>query len=167
MVKELKANRTATDLIPLIKPGFDSGVNEQPTSRISGSYGTSANLKVHLRFMIAVRYERGVYLPRQELWLDPWDAKRFAFVSHAHADHIAPHKEIIVSERTAHLMQSRLPGPRTEHILPFGERGMVHAACTIPLSPNGNMCSVRGPGSRLCINRAVRSETMISLCGAM
>ena len=88
MVKELKANRTATDLIPLIKPGFDSGVNEQPTSRISGSYGTSANLKVHLRFMIAVRYERGVYLPRQELWLDPWDAKRFAFVSHAHADHI-------------------------------------------------------------------------------
>ena len=72
--------------------------------------------------MIDVRFERGVYLPRQDLWLDPWDAKRFAFVSHAHLDHIAPHDEIIVSERTARLMRSRLPGSRTEHVLPFGER---------------------------------------------
>ena len=76
--------------------------------------------------MIEVRYERGVYLPHQDLWLDPWDAKRFAFVSHAHGDHIAPHQEIIVSQRTARLMQSRLPGNRTEHILPFGERRTVH-----------------------------------------
>ncbi|HJX81139.1 MAG TPA: DNA ligase, partial [Candidatus Udaeobacter sp.] len=76
--------------------------------------------------MIEVLYDRGVYLPRQNLWLDPWDAKRFAFVSHAHSDHIAPHEEIIVSERTARLMQSRLPGSRTEHILPFGERRTVH-----------------------------------------
>jgi ATP-dependent DNA ligase I len=78
-----------------------------------------------LGFVIEIRYERGVYLPRQDLWLDPWDAKRFAFVSHAHSDHIAPHEEIIVSERTARLMQSRLPGFRTEHILPFGEKRMV------------------------------------------
>lgn len=75
--------------------------------------------------MIDVRFERGVYLPQQELWLDPWDTKRFAFVSHAHSDHIAPHNEVIVSERTARLMQSRLPGMRTEHVLPFGERRTV------------------------------------------
>src|SRR6266545_1489528 len=75
--------------------------------------------------MIDVRFERGVYLPRQDLWLDPWDAKRFAFVSHAHMDHIALHDEVIVSERTARLMQSRLPGERTEHALPFGERRTV------------------------------------------
>ena len=76
--------------------------------------------------MIDVRYDRGVYLPQQDLWLDPWDAKRFAFVSHAHSDHIAPHDEIILSERTARLMQARLPGTRTEHVLPFGERRTVH-----------------------------------------
>ena len=70
--------------------------------------------------MIKVQYERGVYLPAQDLWLDPWDAKPFAFVSHAHSDHIAPHKEIIVSERTARLMQARMPGQREEHMLPFG-----------------------------------------------
>jgi DNA ligase 1 len=88
--------------------------------------------------MIEVRYERGVYLPRQDLWLDPWDAKRFAFVSHAHSDHIAPHKEIIVSERTARLMQSRLPGSRTEHILPFGEKRMVHGV-DLMLLPAGHI----------------------------
>jgi DNA ligase-1 len=75
--------------------------------------------------VINVQYERGVYLPAQDLWLDPWDAKPFAFVSHAHSDHIAPHQEIIVSERTARLMQARLPGERNEHVLPFGEMRTV------------------------------------------
>src|SRR6266699_199029 len=76
--------------------------------------------------VIDVCFERGVYLPQQDLWLDPWDAKRFAFVSHAHSDHVAPHDEIILSDRTARLMHARLPGIRTEHALPFGKRRTVH-----------------------------------------
>lgn len=76
--------------------------------------------------MIEVRYERGVYLPAHDLWLDPWDPKRFAFVSHAHSDHIAPHQEMILSERTARLMQSRMPGTRIEHVLRFSEQRCVH-----------------------------------------
>ena len=71
--------------------------------------------------MIRVQYERGVYLPNENVWLDPSDPKSFAFVSHAHSDHIAPHHEIIVSERTSRLMQARLPGKRHEHVLPFGQ----------------------------------------------
>jgi DNA ligase-1 len=73
-----------------------------------------------------VRYERGVYLPQQDLWLDPWEPKRFAFISHAHSDHIAPHNEIIVSPGTARLLQARMPGPRNEHVLPFGEKHRLH-----------------------------------------
>ena len=88
--------------------------------------------------MIEVRYERGVYLPHQDLWLDPWDAKRFAFVSHAHSDHIAPHEEIVVSERTARLMQNRLPGSRLEHILPFGEKQTVRGI-ELMLLPAGHI----------------------------
>ncbi len=76
--------------------------------------------------MIEVRYERGVYLPAYDLWLDPWDPKPFAFVSHAHSDHIAPHEEVILSERTARLMQARVPGSRREHVLAFGEQRRVH-----------------------------------------
>src|SRR6478672_6841188 len=75
--------------------------------------------------MIEIHYERGIYLPQPDLWLDPWEAKRFAFISHAHSDHIAPHQEIIVSERTARLLERRLPGDRAEHILPFGEKRSV------------------------------------------
>jgi DNA ligase 1 len=76
--------------------------------------------------VIDVRYERGIYLPQQDLWLDPWDGKRFAFVSHAHSDHVAPHDEIIVSPGTARLLQARMSGLRREHILPFGEKHRVH-----------------------------------------
>jgi ATP-dependent DNA ligase I len=88
--------------------------------------------------VINVRFERGVYLPQQDLWLDPWDAKRFAFVSHAHIDHIAPHDEVIVSERTARLMQSRLQGGRTEQVLPFGERRTVRGF-DVMLLPAGHI----------------------------
>jgi DNA ligase 1 len=88
--------------------------------------------------VIEVRYDRGVYLPWQDLWLDPWDAKRFAFVSHAHSDHIAPHSEIILSERTARLMQARMPGRRTEHVLPFGEQRVVHDI-NVTLLPAGHI----------------------------
>ena len=88
--------------------------------------------------MIEVRYNRGVYLPEQDLWLDPWDAKPFAFVSHAHSDHIAPHQEIILSERTARLLQARMPGQRKEHVLAFGERHSIRGI-DITLLPAGHI----------------------------
>src|SRR4051812_34800010 len=88
--------------------------------------------------VIEVRYERGVYLPDQDVWLDPWDAKPFAFVSHAHSDHIAQHDEIIVSERTARLMQARMPGERREHVLNFGEKTTVRGL-DITLVPAGHI----------------------------
>jgi ATP-dependent DNA ligase I len=88
--------------------------------------------------VIKVRYERGVYLPNEDIWLDPWDAKAFAFVSHAHSDHIAPHDEIIVSERTARLMQARLPGERNEHVLNFGERTTIRGL-DVTLIPAGHI----------------------------
>ncbi len=88
--------------------------------------------------MIEVQYERGVFLPQQNLWLDPWEAKDFAFVSHAHSDHIAPHREIIVSERTARLMQARLPGEREEILLPFGRETNV-GGMRVTLLPAGHI----------------------------
>lgn len=88
--------------------------------------------------MISVQYERGVYLPNEDIWLDPWDAKPFAFVSHAHSDHIAPHDEIVVSERTSRLMQARLPGERHEHVLAFGERSTVRGL-DLTLLPAGHI----------------------------
>src|SRR5437660_7705609 len=88
--------------------------------------------------MLEVRYSHGVFLPAHDLWLDPWEAKRLAFVSHAHSDHIAPHQEIILSERTARWMQVRMPGRRVEHVLPFGEKCRVHDV-DLTLLPAGHI----------------------------
>ncbi len=88
--------------------------------------------------MIQVQYERGVFLPEENVWLDPRDPKPFAFVSHAHSDHIAPHGEIIVSERTSRLMRARLPGERKEHVLNFGVPTMVDGL-QVTLLPAGHI----------------------------
>jgi len=70
--------------------------------------------------MIQVRYLRGLELPDLGLWLDPSRRKPFAFVSHAHSDHIGNHGEVIASVGTSRLMAARLPGKRREHLLAFG-----------------------------------------------
>ncbi len=57
--------------------------------------------------MIEVRFQRGLHLPELDLWLDPWDAKPWAFVSHAHADHFARHESALCSETTASLVHER------------------------------------------------------------
>ncbi len=97
-----------------------------------------AGIRKYFFAVIEVRYERGVYLPKQDVWLDPRDEKRFAFVSHAHGDHIAPHQEVIVSQRTARLMQVRVPGSRVEHALPFGERRSIRGV-DLMLIPAGHI----------------------------
>jgi hypothetical protein len=70
--------------------------------------------------VIEVRFQRGLHLPELDLWLDPWDAKPRAFVSHAHADHFARHESALCSDVTAalvrkrfHLAESRNPSRTT------------------------------------------------------
>jgi len=87
---------------------------------------------------IDVRYARGLELPHQGLWLDPSEARPFAFVSHAHADHIAAHAEVIASAGTARLMRARLGGTRREHLLEFGQT-MRHGNFQITLLPAGHI----------------------------
>jgi DNA ligase-1 len=57
--------------------------------------------------LIEVRFQRGLHLPELDLWLDPWDAKPRAFVSHAHADHFARHQSALCSDVTATLLHRR------------------------------------------------------------
>ena len=75
--------------------------------------------------VLAFQYHRGgVYLPQLELWLDPHEPHSGAekvFVSHAHSDHIAEHREVILSAPTSQFMQARLGGAPEERILSFGQ----------------------------------------------
>src|SRR4051812_10390041 len=126
-----------------IDPGA-TGVPGRRSSRLL-IYASECGSPCVINRVIDVRYDRGVYLPTQNLWLDPWDAKPLAFVSHAHSDHIAPHSEIIVSERTARLMQARMPGERREHVVNFGERKTIHGL-DITLIPEIGRASCRERG---------------------
>lgn len=71
--------------------------------------------------MIPIHYARGLALPAHGLCLDPQLAQPFAFVSHAHSDHLAAHAEIVASPATARFMAARLRGARREHLPEFGE----------------------------------------------
>lgn len=57
--------------------------------------------------MIEVVFNRGLYLPEMDFWLDPWDAKESAFVSHAHADHFSRHERALCSTLTGRLLRAR------------------------------------------------------------
>jgi DNA ligase-1 len=57
--------------------------------------------------VIEVVFNRGIYLPELDFWLDPWDVKESAFVSHAHADHFARHGNALCSALTAKLLRAR------------------------------------------------------------
>ncbi len=86
-----------------------------------------------------------LHIPELGLWLDPHEPQlgpEKVFVSHAHSDHIAPHREVILSAPTAKLMQARVPGQRHEHILNFGEKGQFEAdakSFQITLLPAGHI----------------------------
>jgi len=68
-------------------------------------------------------HSAGILLPELGLWLDAREARKGperVFISHAHADHVARHREVIVSEATGELLGARLPGRRVEHRLAWG-----------------------------------------------
>ena len=85
-----------------------------------------------------VTFERGIFLPELDLWLDPQDERDTAFVSHAHSDHIGNHREVILSEITGSLMATRLPGSRVEHSLPF-RSPIDFRGASITLLPAGHI----------------------------
>jgi DNA ligase 1 len=86
-----------------------------------------------------IQFNNGVWLPQIGWWLDAHYPVERSFVSHAHFDHLAPHKEIICSEGTAKLMRARMPAERREHILPFGRTEALTDDTTVTLHPAGHI----------------------------
>jgi DNA ligase 1 len=83
--------------------------------------------------------EGSVYLPEIDLWCDAHKPVAQSFVSHAHFDHIALHKKIIVSEGTQRLMSARLPGQREEVVLPYDLPYAFDAETELRLFPAGHI----------------------------
>ncbi|SPE50590.1 putative DNA ligase [Verrucomicrobia bacterium] len=100
----------------------------------------SSLVQLHIEF-----HDGGLRLAELGLWLDahePQTGPERVFVSHAHSDHVAPHREVILSAPTARLMAARLGGARLEHVLNFGEPRRFEygpAAFQLTLVPAGHI----------------------------
>ena len=86
-----------------------------------------------------VLFKGGVYLPQIGWWLDARRSQCRAFVSHAHGDHIAAHKEIVATRTTASLMRLRLGGKRQETILDYDQPWQSDFGCELRLFPAGHI----------------------------
>jgi Cft2 family RNA processing exonuclease len=86
-----------------------------------------------------VRHKQGVHLPQIGWWLDAQKSQARSFVSHAHSDHIASHREIIATRATASLMRLRVGGKREEHILDYGQPFTADFGCEVKLYPAGHI----------------------------
>lgn len=93
-----------------------------------------------------VQYPRGsLHLPQIDWWLDAHRPVARSFVSHAHFDHLARHREVLLTPGTAALMQARLPdrkGHRVQRILPFRQTEALsadHPDVAVTLYPAGHI----------------------------
>ncbi|HEY7912004.1 MAG TPA: MBL fold metallo-hydrolase [Blastocatellia bacterium] len=68
-----------------------------------------------------VVYDRGIYLPEIELWMDATRPRALSVISHAHADHIQSHKEIIATPATAKIFEHRVK-PTDSILLDFFDK---------------------------------------------
>ncbi|HNU51410.1 MAG TPA: MBL fold metallo-hydrolase [Verrucomicrobiota bacterium] len=87
----------------------------------------------------------GLWLPAQGLWLDPRRRRTGpepVVVTHAHADHIGAHRQVILTRPTARFMRLRLGGRRAERIVAFGEPLTLEGPAglyTLTLLPAGHI----------------------------
>ena len=86
-----------------------------------------------------VRQADGVNLPQVGWWLDARRAQARCFVSHAHSDHIGPHREILATRATASLIRLRMAGKRHETILEYGQPWTAEFGCEMKLFPAGHI----------------------------
>ena len=65
-------------------------------------------LKRNAAIKVEVVFDRGIYLPELELWLDALRKQDFSAISHAHSDHIARHRRTVLTPGTELLLRDYL-----------------------------------------------------------
>ncbi len=103
-----------------------------------------------------IQPHKGIHLPQIGWWLDAHSGVARSFVSHAHSDHIAPHREIVCTAATARLLRERLSGSRREHVLAYGRTEQITPDTTVTLHPAGHIL-----GSAQCLLTHEREGTLL------
>ena len=83
-----------------------------------------------------VVFDRGLYIPELDLWLDSTRKKDRSVISHAHSDHTARHQRPIVTPNTLLLLRDYLK-KADPIVLPYGEP-LEASTYTVSLHPAGH-----------------------------
>ena len=96
-----------------------------------------------------VVFDRGVYLPELELWLDSRRKQDSSVISHAHSDHTGRHRRPVVTPNTLLLLRDYLKNSDPV-VLPYGEP-METPTHTLTLYPAGHCL---GSAQTLVVSKA-------------
>ncbi len=110
-----------------------------------------------------VVFDRGIFLPQLDLWLDSLRKRDTSVVSHAHSDHIARHRQPVLTRGTRILLGDYLS--RSEPVeLEYGEP-LETPAYTVSLHPAGHclgsaqtLVTDRSSGERLLYTGDLRIQ---------
>jgi Cft2 family RNA processing exonuclease len=102
----------------------------------------------------------GLYVASADLWLDGHSARPLSLVSHAHSDHVRPHRAIVATPATCDLIAARFRQRSAFRPLPFGEP-LVRNGHRVTLFPAGHVLGsaqtlVEHAGTRLLYSGDVR-----------
>ena len=119
-------------------------VRARPAHAILGCAATGGK-----GFLVDVAFDRGVYLPQLDLWLDSLRQRDTSVVSHAHSDHVARHRRPVLTHATRVLLGDYFS--KCEPVaLAYGEP-LATADYAITLHPAGHCL---GSAQTLVIDRA-------------
>ena len=96
-----------------------------------------------------VVFDRGVFVPELDLWLDSRRKRETSVISHAHSDHTARHHRPVVTPNTLLLLRDYLKNSDPV-VLPYGEP-LETPTHTITLHPAGHCL---GSAQTLVVSRA-------------
>ena len=96
-----------------------------------------------------VVFDRGVYVPELDLWLDSRRKRDLSIISHAHSDHTGRHRRPVVTPNTLLLLRDYLKNA-DPIVLPFGET-LDFSTHTITLYPAGHCL---GSAQTLVVSKA-------------
>ena len=96
-----------------------------------------------------VVFDRGVYVPQLDLWLDSRRKRESSVISHAHSDHTGRHRRPIVTPNTLLLLRDYLKNA-DPIVLPYGET-LDTPTHTITLYPAGHCL---GSAQTLVVSKA-------------
>ena len=113
---------------------------------------------------LEVRFDRGVYLPELDLWLDSLRRRDFGLISHAHSDHTARHSQPVLSRNTGLLLSDYLK--KSSPILLDYREPLEMEKYTLTLYPAGHclgsaqaLVTSKASGTRLLYTGDFKAQT--------